>query len=389
MAYIKIPIDTDPPTLAQSVFDYITNKAPLWVPNDGNLDTWIIRAVTQLASENRSIASDVQDDIFRYFGASLVGLPPINATSATATTTWTMIDSFGHTIPAGTTVGVTNATGDIVPFQTIADITVPAGQSATGSGAVTISAIQPGSAASGLGAAGAQVTLIDVLDWVQGITLASATAGGVDDEADSDYLDRLVQRLQSLSQRPILPADFAAMALQADTAVWRAVAIDGFNPADSTYNNQRMVAVAAVTQAGAAVAANVKTEIDTLLQANREINFIVNVIDPKFTTINIVTSIHVQTGSDPTATDAAVTGAIHSMLDPANWGLDPTQPGSTGLRTWVETPTVYFNEVITAISNATGVARVISLTINGGTADINISTPAGLTQVGTISITHA
>src|SRR5215471_7292222 len=175
MAYIKIPIDTDPPTLAQSVFDYITNKSPLWVPNDGNLDTWIIRAVTQLASENRSIASDVQDDIFRYFGASLVGLPPINATSATAPTTWTMIDSFGHTIPAGTAVGVTNATGDIVPFQTVSDVVIPAGQTATGAGAVVISALQPGSAATSIGAAGAQVTLIDVLDYVSGITMTAAT----------------------------------------------------------------------------------------------------------------------------------------------------------------------------------------------------------------------
>jgi hypothetical protein len=389
MGYIKIPIDVDPPTLAQSVFDYITNQAPLWIPNDANLDVWIIRAVTQLASENRSIASDVQDDIFRYFGATLVGLPPINAVSATATTTWTLIDSYGHTIPAGTLVGVYDALGNSVPFQTVSDVTVPAGSTATGAGAVTISAIQPGSAGSGLGAAGASVTLIDVLDWVQGITLNGPTAGGVDDEVDADYLNRLVVRLQGLSQRPILPADFAAMALQADTAVYRAVAIDGFNPADSTYNNQRMVAVAAVDQGGNAVAANVKTEIQTLLQANREVNFVVNVIDPKFTTINIVTSIHVLTGSDPAATDSAVTGAIHNMLDPANWGIDPTFTDSTSQRTWVETPTVYYNEVITAISNAQGVGRVISLTINGGTADVALATPAALTTVGIVTITHA
>jgi len=389
MGYIKIPIDVDPPTLAQSVFDYITNQAPLWTPNDGNLDVWIIRAVTQLAAENRSTASDVQDDIFRYFGATLVGLPPINAVSATATTTWTMIDSYGHTIPAGTLVGVYDSIGNSVPFQTVADVTVPAGSTATGAGAVVISAVQPGSAASGLGASGAAATLIDVLDYVQSVTLNSATAGGVDDETDQAYLNRLVVRLQGLSQRPILPADFAAMALQADTAVFRAVAIDGFNPADSTYNNQRMVAVAAVDQNGNGVASNVKTEISSLLQANREINFVVNVIDPKYTTINVTTTIHVQTGSDPAATDAAVTGSIHNMLDPAFWGLDPTVYDATGLQTWIETPTVYYNEVITAISNTTGVGRVVSLQINSGTADIALATPAALTTVGTITISHA
>ena len=389
MGYIKIPIDVDPPTLAQSVFDYITNQAPLWVPNDNNLDVWIIRAVTQLASENRSIASDVQDDIFRYFGASLVGLPPIDAVSATTTTTWTMIDSYGHTIPAGTLVAVYDQLGNSVPFQTVADVTVPAGSTATGAGQVTISAVQPGSAASGLGASGAAAGLIDVLDWVQSITLNGPTAGGVDDETDADYLNRLVTRLQGLSQRPILPADFSAMALQADTAVYRAVAIDGFNPADSTYNNQRMVAVAAVDQNGNAVSSVVKNEIDTLLQANREVNFVVNVIDPHYTTINVVVTIHVLTGYDPAATDANVTTAIHSLLDPANWGLDPTYTDSTAWQTWIETPTLYYNKAITAISNTQGVGRVVSLTLNGGTADVALTTPAALTTVGTITINHA
>jgi hypothetical protein len=389
MGYIKIPIDVDPPTLAQSVFDYITGQAPQWLPNDNNLDVWIIRAVTQLASENRSIASDVQDDIFRYFGASLVGLPPISAVSATGATTWTMIDSLGHLIPAGTLVGIPDPSGNIVPFQTVSDVTIPAGSTATGSGAVTVSALQSGSAGNGLGGSGSTVSLIDVLDYISGITLSAITSGGVDDETDFDYLNRLVVRLQGLSQRPILPADFAAMALQADPIVWRAVAIDGYNPADSTYNNQRMVAVAAVDENGAAVSAAVKTEINTLLQANREVNFVVNVIDPHFTTINVVTTINVLTGFDPAATDIAVTGAIHNMLYPANWGLDPTYTDSTSQRTWIETTTLYYNEVITAISNAQGVGRVITLTVNGGTADVALTTPAALTQVGTITITHA
>ena len=73
-----------------------------------NLDVWIIRAISQLASDNRNVASDVQDDIFRYFGSSLMGIQPVDATPAIGNTTWTLTDYLGHTIPAGTTVGITD-----------------------------------------------------------------------------------------------------------------------------------------------------------------------------------------------------------------------------------------------------------------------------------------
>lgn len=385
MGYIRIPLETDPTTLAGDVFDYIIGRAPNWVPQDGNLDVWIIRAVTQLASSNRSIASDVQDDIFRYFGANLMGLQPIDAVSATGTTTWVLIDANGHTIPAGTIVGVPDLLGNVIAFQVVHDVTVTAGNTATASGAVEISAVQPGAAASGLGAVNSPVQLIDVIDWVQSITLTGPTAGGVDDETDNDYLNRLTRKLQGLSQRPILAEDYSSMAMDASTEVARAVTIDGYNPANQTYSNERMVAVAAVNASGLPVSPTAKAQIDAYLQSNREINFIVNVIDPKYTTINITTQVHNTPGYTDSAVDSAVAGAIHNYLDPANWGFEET----INDRTWVESPTVYYNEVIAVISNVTGVDRVISLTLNGGTANIPLATPAALTQVGTIAITHA
>src|SRR5215831_2804854 len=241
MGYIRIPLETNPTNLAQSVFDYINAQAPDWVPSEGNLDVWIIRAVAQLASENRDLATDVQDDIFRYFGASLVGVQPIDATPAQGNTTWTLTDTLGHTIPQGTNVGIPDINGNIYPFQVAHDVVVPNGQSATAAGAVLVTAVLEGAQGSALGGVGSIVQLIDVLDWVQTVVLTGATFGGKDAEDDTVYLNRLSQHMQRLSMRPILPADFSAMALDADPSVQRAVTIDGFNPADQTYNNQRMV----------------------------------------------------------------------------------------------------------------------------------------------------
>src|SRR5215471_558874 len=159
MAYIRVPLESDPTALTQEVYADIIAQAPSWVPQDGNLDVWIIKAMASLASENRDLASDVQDDIFRYFGANLVGVQPIDATPATGATTWTMIDSLGHLIPAGTLMGITDSAGNIQPFQTVNDVTVPVGNTATASGEVSIIAVNPGSSGNALGSAGAQCTL--------------------------------------------------------------------------------------------------------------------------------------------------------------------------------------------------------------------------------------
>ena len=389
MAYIKIPLETNQSTLAQEVFDYIQTNAPGWAAQDGNLDVWIIRAIAQLASDNRNVASDVQDDIFRYFGNSLMGIPPIDATSAIGNTTWTLTDYAGHTIPAGTTVGITDISGNLQAFQVVSDVIVPNGSNVTGAGAVVIKAVQEGSDASGLGGVGTVVQLIDVITWVadNGVVLTGATSGGVDDEDDPTYLNRLVTRLQRLSQRPILPGDFAAMALDADPAVYRAVAIDNYNPADHTYTNERMVAVAAVDRNGNAVSATVKAEIDAYLQANREINFIVNVIDPTFTVVTVVTTVVGLPGYVQADVQASVVATINQYLSPATWGQDPTILQSGQSNTWIETPKVYYNEMITAISNVQGVNRVVSLTLNGGTADVALTTPAALTQPGAVTVT--
>ena len=364
-------------------------RAPYWAPNDGNLDVWIIQAMTQLAAENRTIASDVQDDIFRWFGATLMGIQPGDAVEATGFTTWTMIDSLGHTIPQGTAVAIKNSSGDSIAFETTAEIVIPPGNTATSAGQVPIAALIAGAVGNGLGSAGEIITLIDVLDWVQTVVITQPTSGGADPEDDPTYLSRLVLQIRKLSYRPILPADFSALAQDVDPLISRVVTIDGFNPANSTYNNERMVAVAAIQSDGQPVSATVKTAIDSYLQANREINFIVNVVDPKYTTINVVTTVLMTPGFDSASVQSAVVTALNNYFNPAIWGAPPQEQSSVPgiLGDWTETTTVYYNEVVGVISSVNGVRNVTSLTINGGTANVNLTTPAALTTPGTMAVT--
>jgi hypothetical protein len=159
----------------------------------------------------------------------MMGLPPQDATPASVYSTWTLIDTLGHTIPAGTHVGISDAAGNINAFLTLVDVVVSAGSSATPAGSVQLQAVTPGLAASGLGGVGVAAQLIDTLDFVSTVVLSTATAGGLDAEDDATYLDRLQRKLRLLSTRPILPSDAAILARDV-AGVYRAVAIDGFNP---------------------------------------------------------------------------------------------------------------------------------------------------------------
>jgi hypothetical protein len=147
--FINIPIETEPDAIAQIAFDFMEESVPGWEPNDGNLDVWILSAGARQAAELRDVASDVPIAILRYIGFFIFGLAPVDATAATALTNWTMQDNAGYTILDGTNVGVRDSNGDLIPFVTVGDFTVPA-LSTTASN-IPIAALEEGANGSNLG----------------------------------------------------------------------------------------------------------------------------------------------------------------------------------------------------------------------------------------------
>jgi hypothetical protein len=261
MGYIRFPIETDPETLVQEFYAYVQSFYPNYNPNDANLDVIIARFFAFKAGEIRDLASDVQDDIFRFYGATMIALPPFDAVQATGNTTWTVKDTAGYTIPVGTAVALTTTDGTSVPFITTTDVTIPPGSTATAAGAVLIQAIVAGSQANNLTGT---VQLIDTKDFVTSVAIVGSTSGGVDAEIDSDYLSRLTRHLQRLSTRPILPNDFAMAAFDASAEVDRAVALDGYNPIHNLLTANQ---ASAETDATGAAAASNTTLASTSAQA--------------------------------------------------------------------------------------------------------------------------
>lgn len=383
MAQVVAPVPVDADAIGGESFDFLQANVPGYEPHDGNLEVWIVLAMARIAARYGLLITDVLDAIFRSFGA-LVNVPPIDATQATVASTWTMINTAGHTVPAGTKVGIPSGTGDLVAFETTADFTVVAPATATGVGAVPLRAVVAGSSGSGLSGT---PQLIDPLDYVASVAIVGSTSGGVDAELDDDYLDRLSDELQLLTPRPIVPFDFEVLA-RSVPGVDRALALDGYNPADSTSGNERMVAVAVISEAGVAVSGPIKTAVDTLLQSLREVNFVVNVIDPTSTTIKVSTTVVKLPGWDSTVVDDAVTAALTAYLSPADWGQTPG--GDT--REWRKVDTVRIGELYAAINAVDGVDYVSALTF-AKTADALAATDvvlpgaAPLPAAGTINVT--
>lgn len=226
--YIEVPVETSPDQLALDGFDLLKQRVPGWVPHDGNLETILIEAQALNAATVRDLASRVPTSIFRYFGRSILGVNPQEATRASVTATFTMINSDGYTIPGGTQVGIVAAGDQIIAFNVLQDYIVSPG--ATSRADIVLIAAEPGEDGSGLGAASDECVLLDTIDFIDTITQNDQTTGGVDAEADEDYLNRLVQYLTLLSPRAILPRDYEVLAVQI-AGVERALAIDNYNPA--------------------------------------------------------------------------------------------------------------------------------------------------------------
>lgn len=219
MSYIDLELTTDPIELADNAAAYLEAAIPGWTANAGNLETLLIEAIAQMAAEQAEVAQSVPLEIFKYFGEQLVGLAAVAGARAQGATTWVLLDTAGHTIPAGTLVSINDTA-----YETTSDVVVAPGSSSTAVGGVLIRALDESSDPNG---DTGDVELIDTLAFVSAITLAGSISGGADPESTNEYVDRLKAELQLLASRPIVPRDFEILARRVP-GVERALAIDNY-----------------------------------------------------------------------------------------------------------------------------------------------------------------
>jgi hypothetical protein len=180
--------------------------------------------------------------------------------------------------------------------------------------------------------------------------------------------------------------------------VFRAAAVDLLKPgppytgtAEAT-NVERSVTVAPVMVDGTSVGSTIRAAIDALLQSEREVNFLVYVVDPVYDTVDVTATVKCWTGFTTSDVQTRAAAALTAWLQPSRWGIgsdgDPT--------TWVDERSVRLGEVYEVLNAVEGVRYVQgapTIGLNGGAqtaADHTIGAGTAipvLTLPGTISVT--
>lgn len=354
---VSAPITADGDELAQIAYDNLGGNIPGWLPSDGDFATRLLQAFANIVAEWAILAGDVPPEIVEFIGTHMLGVAPIPATSATATSTWTAVDTNGpYTIPTGTRVGLTDPDGNLVAFTVDADVTIPNGSTVTATGAVALTAVTPGTGGNALSGA---VTLIDNLSFIASVTLPNPTAGGIDPETTDAYQQRFSPVSQLVAPRPITPTDFELFARAFAPEVYRALAIDGYNATLNTTGNEKCVTVAVINKTGTAISSAGKTNLDALYQSKREVNFLAFVIDPTYTAVDVTFAGVAVAGFDTTDVHDRTITALQTALSPASWGQPPVGDAPS----WVDKPIVRFQDIVTVLNNVDGFDHYTSLTI--------------------------
>jgi Baseplate J-like protein len=363
--YLDFQIETDPEVIAQLGFDEMASRLPGWDPIAGELDTALIQAVARIASQVRASAGIVPIGVFRYL-AGQFGITPGAGSYATIPTTVGVNDALSHVIPAGAQF-LLDADGfgtDFRLYQNPSDFTVAAGTPLTSRTGPTLIAVNIGAHENNQGGA---FQAVDSFSWMYAPSSSAASGGGVDPEDDAAFFEHIIRRFALNTASPILPADFAALALEAPgvPAGSRAIAIDGYDAVATTSGNARTVTVFIVDPTGVPLSSGVKAGIVTYLAALREINWNIYCSDPVYFQMSFKVALHALPGFDPVTVQTDVFNALFAYASGLTWGKPaiPTLGNWTLLEGWDKVRLGELYEIVNAVN---GVAYVDSLFLKAG-----------------------
>lgn len=381
--------DGDSTALEDRMVGRLQTRIPGWEAQDGTPERYLLESLSIELAEavaNANGRGQTFERITRWLGVNLFELPALDPVAATAPATVVAVNDDGYTVEAGMEITVQGLAGERVGFTVVDDIVIPPASTSTSAGEVTLIASVEGTGSNGVQADAQREDL--GLDWIASITLTAPSSGGQDGETDLDYLDRFVRHQRLSSTHLIVPHDFEAYAVDwvsetFGSPIDRALAIDLYNPADSTYTNEGMVTVAVIDSAGAALSTGIKNALQADMLSRVTAGMAVNVIDATYTPIDVTFTIRTLEDYDPATVVAAAEAAVTDALSPANWGRP-----APGQAVWVDETIVDIGSLEAVILAVPGVPKehgVTAITVEGGTSDVTLTGVPALPTPGTIA----
>ena len=386
--YIAPDVETDQDAISEQVFTALSLRASGWQAHDGNLEVWLTEAWAAVAAEVRALCRDVPASIFETYGGQVLGIPPKIALAASGTATFTAQDALGYTLDPGTQFALARSGNDLVAFATLQEAEIAPGDTTVD---VPVAAVLPGADANGLSGGG---QMLDPVTWVASVTVDTATSQGQDAELPQDYLDRLTNLLRMVALRPILPQDFAILALQHDS-VGRAVAMNLYDPGTGTWTNARTVTLVLTDPSGQPCTTAVKNEVAAALDALREVNWVIHIIDATYVPVAVDFAVTAYAGQNAQTVHDACVSNLQTALAPVNYRLGEQSPAMAGGEV-INPPTagqptrrqvLHVNDFVSLLDRTLGVDFVAAgqVKLNGAATDLQLTAPYALPTPGTIT----
>jgi hypothetical protein len=387
--YTGPDLETDQVVIAQGVFNRLAARVPGWAAHDGNPDVWLIEAFAAIAAELRAQAYDVPGAVIATFCTEVLGLPVRQPTPAVGVTRWVAVDDRGYQIQPGATIVVPRTGDELVGFEVVDGAVIAAG--ATEIAGVAVRAVEVGALGNGL--VGPAEMSDPYYDWCQLVEVTTPTVNGDDGQSMTEFLNNASNLLRMMAFRPILPYDYALMAKQIP-GVGRAVAMDGYEPLDGTWYHARQIALVVTDAAGEALPEATKQQIRGFLEDNREVNFLVPVIDAAYAATDVAFEVTAYAGQNVDLVEAVCVDAVTQLLSPALYRLGTTSPGISAGEVIPPPPTdtvqpgrqtIRLNEIVGILDRCRGVDWVGPVTIDGAAADKVLVGPTTLPRAGAVT----
>lgn len=380
-------IEQDAQAISQQIFDALADAFDGWVASDGNLEVWLVEEFSTVASEIRSEAVTVPEAIYQTFGEEVLGIVATPAQPAVAVSTWAAANTAGYTVPAGTQVTLARSGDDIVAFAVVQTAVIPIGELSVDG--VELVAVDSGAAGNGLSG---EAQLIDPLAWTPTITVDEPTTDGQDAQSLDDYLTELILLMRLIALRPILPLDYAILALRIP-GVARAVAMDGFDPSDGSWGHARTVTLIVTDADGEPCSLETMNAVRDYLDGLREVNFVVNVIQANYETIDVTYEVTTFAEQDAQTVQDACDDALTQALAPSQFRLGTASPSIAGGELIPppadgSTPgrqTLRVNDYIALLDRQRGVDWVGDVELQAVAGDHVLPDPFTLPRAGTIT----
>ena len=358
--------DKDPQDIVDAALVVLQARLPEWTPSETNIELALLEAMALEVAETIYTINRLPEVMVETLLA-LYEIERDQGVAPSVTIEFTMADNAGYTIDEGTEVSISISASENLSFFTDSDLVIAPGNT---TGTKTATAIENTISANG-GAIGTSCELVDAIEAVESIETTTVIAGGEAPEDDTTFLTRGIQRLQRLTDTLVIPEHFSQYALE-KTYVTRAYAIDNYNSeAGSGVPGDHDGHITVVVYGdGANVSNGNKALLLAELDDNASGNLGVHLLNPTINTVNVAIAVK--------KVDAYTTGAIQTAVQTALTAYLNTA-------TWDWSGTVRRNELITLVSNITGVDYVVSLTTPA--SDVTYATEGNLVTAGTLTVT--